>query len=125
MIRKEIGLEQRLRRGYQTHRTHTNNKLDRSGTLVEFRLSFDEWCKVWLDSGKFDQRGCRKGQYVMSRYDDLGHYEAGNVFIQLHSDNISQGNSRPKLKHTCQWCGKTASAHLINRWHNDNCKEAQ
>lgn len=28
----------------------------------------------------------------MSRYEDLGHYEVGNVFIQLHSDNIAQGN---------------------------------
>ena len=56
---------------------------------ISFNLTFDEWYAIWQQSGKYDQRGKCKGQYVMSRYNDIGAYEVGNVFIQLHSDNIN------------------------------------
>lgn len=81
------------------YKAHIGNcvgkKKDALGNPVEMRLTFDEWCKVWQDSGHWDERGCRRGQYCMSRYNDLGHYEVGNVFIQLHV-----ANSRDAL------CGK-------------------
>jgi hypothetical protein len=64
---------------------------------ILFLLTFDDWWNMWQQSGKWHQRGCRKGQYVMSRYNDHGVYEIGNVFIQLNSENIKQaqlGNNR-------------------------------
>lgn len=74
---------------YQQHIGRINRGLiDAEGTKVEMKLTFDEWWKIWQDSGKWEQRGSRKGGYVMSRKNDLGHYEVGNVFIQLHADNI-------------------------------------
>ena len=78
---------------YNLHKKHCIEKqrLDRNGQLIEMRLSFEEWCKVWLDSGKWELRGNKKGQYCMSRVEDIGHYEVGNVFIQLASDNVRQG----------------------------------
>ena len=57
---------------------------------VEFTLTFEEWWDIWEQSGKWEQRGCRKGQYVMSRYNDTGPYAVGNVFIQSCEDNHKQ-----------------------------------
>jgi hypothetical protein len=65
---------------------------------IPFNLTFDEWYKIWLDSGHFSERGCKKGQYVMSRYNDLGAYEIGNVFIQTNTNNVSQAQSGIKRK---------------------------
>lgn len=70
-----------------------NNKyLEHKGSAkrrgIPFKLTFDEWWNIWEQSGKWEQRGKCKGQYVMSRYKDQGAYEVGNVFIQLHEDNV-------------------------------------
>ncbi len=54
---------------------------------IEFNLTYEEWYDIWYKSGKWEQRGARKGQYVMSRYNDTGAYEMGNVFIQPHEEN--------------------------------------
>ena len=54
---------------------------------VPFLLSFDEWRTLWLDSGKWSQRGARRGQYVMARYGDRGPYAVGNVRICLSGEN--------------------------------------
>lgn len=54
---------------------------------IEFNLTYDEWWDIWQKSGKWEERGARKGQYVMSRYNDMGAYRVGNVFIQPHEDN--------------------------------------
>ena len=58
---------------------------------IEWQLTFMEWCFIWQQSGKWDQRGCRKGQYVMSRIGDQGPYAVWNVFIQLHEENAKEG----------------------------------
>ncbi|MEZ0602940.1 hypothetical protein ACAX43_12415 [Paraburkholderia sp. IW21] len=69
--------------------TVSNGKrVDLNGNEIKFKLTFEEWFQVWIDSGKWEQRGTKRGQYCMSRYNDLGDYEIGNVFIQLHSENI-------------------------------------
>ena len=54
---------------------------------IEFNLTYEEWWDIWQKSGKWAQRGARKGCYVMSRYNDTGAYEVGNVFIQTHEEN--------------------------------------
>lgn len=55
---------------------------------IAFHLTFDEWLQIWLDSSHLEERGCRKGQYCMSRYGDTGPYAIGNVFIQTSSGNV-------------------------------------
>lgn len=67
-------------------------RLDRNGFLIEMRLTFDEWLGIWLASGQLLNRGLRKGQYVMSRVGDIGHYQPDNVFIQLASENSREGH---------------------------------
>ena len=116
-------------------------KKDKAGNRVEMSLKIGEWLWYWLESGHFDQRGTFAGGYVMSRRNDIGHYERGNVFIQSHSDNIRQGNlgvpktqtqknalsaamkgiKRPTI--ACRHCGLEAVVANINRWHNDNCRK--
>ena len=41
---------------------------------IEFTLTFEEWWDIWQQSGKWAERGIRKGQYVMSRNADIGGY---------------------------------------------------
>jgi len=81
-----------LRTAYTVHKNHTSNRLDRLGNVIEFLLTLEQWVDIWMQSGKLDERGCRTGQYVMSRYNDIGNYEMNNVFIQLHSKNAVEGN---------------------------------
>jgi hypothetical protein len=62
------------------------------GRNIEWKLTFEEWWAIWQQSGKWEYRGCKKGQYCMSRKGDIGPYATDNVFIQLHSNNISDAN---------------------------------
>lgn len=55
---------------------------------VEFKLSFEEWWKIWEDSGKYFFRGVGKGKYCMCRNKDTGAYEVGNVYIDSTTNNI-------------------------------------
>jgi len=64
---------------------------------IEFRLTFDQWLDIWEKSGHLEERGRRKGEFVMSRNGDDGAYEIGNVFIQPHSSNASDAKKgKPK-----------------------------
>jgi hypothetical protein len=54
---------------------------------VEWLMSFDEWWGLWLESGKWNQRGKGDGQYVMGRHGDVGPYAVGNVSIILCNEN--------------------------------------
>jgi len=60
---------------------------------LEWKLTFEEWWSIWEASGRWEQRGRTKDKYVMSRKNDCGAYEVGNVFIQLAGDNVSQARS--------------------------------
>jgi len=59
---------------------------------IPFTLTFNEWWDIWQQSGHWEERGHKSGQYCMSRYGDLGPYAVGNVFIQLTSENSSQAH---------------------------------
>lgn len=50
---------------------------------IPFRLTFDEWLEIWSESGHLKDRGL----YCMSRKNDEGAYEVGNVFIQTIANN--------------------------------------
>ena len=69
--------------------THKYSSLQRN---IPFELTFEQWWDIWQQSGKWEERGCRKGQYCMSRKGDVGPYSVDNVFIQLSSQNAIDGN---------------------------------
>jgi hypothetical protein len=91
-----LNTEMNAKKLYEAHKRSCNNRFDANGVLIEFRLSFDEWYSIWIESGHFNDRGCSSGKYVMGRINDLGHYEVGNVCIILHSENISFAASGSK-----------------------------
>lgn len=73
-----------LREKYHSH------KKDAARRGILFLLSFEEWLKIWIDSGRLSERGCRKGQYVMARYGDVGPYAVDNVRITTVEENSDE-----------------------------------
>src|SRR6516225_9333463 len=60
---------------------------------IEWELPYWEWLQIWQDSGHLDERGRRKGQWVMARNGDIGPYAAWNVKI-VYSDTNNEQNAR-------------------------------
>lgn len=79
---------------YLGHKKRTVGRKDRLGNPIQFLLTFEQWKLIWDESGHSHERGSRKGQYCMARFDDLGHYEVGNVKIQLASENLREAALR-------------------------------
>jgi hypothetical protein len=61
---------------------------------ISWEFTFPEWVKVWCDSGKWEQRGCARGKYCMSRHGDAGPYSAGNVSIKPFIENSAESGLR-------------------------------
>lgn len=59
----------------------TAHKSQAKSRGIGFDLTFDQWWKIWQDSGKWEQRGKAVGQFCMSRNHDTGAYTLGNVEI--------------------------------------------
>lgn len=66
---------------------------------IPFHLTFAQWLAIWQTSGKLRLCGRGKGRYCLSRLEDSGAYELGNVHVQLCTDN-----SRDAV---AKWIGKT------------------
>ena len=125
-----------------------DHKHNASKRNVDFLLTFDEWWKIWQDSGHWEDRGPHKGQYCMSRYGDIGPYSPTNVFIQLTSNNTSDAqNGIPDLIRqgiprttkekaaislatkgksksiiACPHCNLSGGSQNMKRYHFDKCK---
>jgi hypothetical protein len=99
---------------YDEQRKAARGRNDVFGNPIEFRLTFAEWIMIWIESGKYHLRGVRRGEYCMSRINDIGHYEVGNVRIILNSENISaaqKGRPSPKkgIPRSKEICAKIAA----------------
>ncbi|RVD76844.1 MULTISPECIES: hypothetical protein [Pseudomonas fluorescens group] len=59
---------------------------------VEWKLKFWEWWQVWVESGKWEERGRGAEAYCMCRVGDEGAYEVGNVYIStiLHNSTLGR-----------------------------------
>lgn len=65
---------------------------------IVWTLTLGEWWGVWQESGKWQQRGRTKSDYVMSRIDDKGGYVYGNVYITSASNNCREARRGPNAK---------------------------
>ncbi len=65
---------------------------------VPFELTFEEWYNWWLSTGHYHERGKKKGQYVMARFNDDGAYSLDNIKCILHSENVSEGYKHRECK---------------------------
>jgi len=93
-----------FRKKYLSKIASTRGRVDKNNELIEMRLTFDEWCNIWVESGHLPM-----SPYVLSRVRDCGHYEVGNVFVQHNLMNVSEANgSDTDLdKKINQYCIKT------------------
>lgn len=73
-----------------TQTRYSQHKANATRRGIEFNLTFEEWSKIWVDSGHQHQRGPKKDQYVMARYGDVGAYAVGNVKIITWEANRSE-----------------------------------
>jgi hypothetical protein len=84
-----------LRAGIPPKRTPLGafNQQRRNARLrgIPWRLKLAEWWGIWVASGKWESRGAKRGNFVMSRCGDKGAYEVSNVFIQRTELNIREG----------------------------------
>lgn len=74
----------KLKVAYNTHKGCAKRR------GIGFHFTYEEWLKVWTDSGKLAERGTGAGRYCMCRYGDQGDYEAGNVYIATTGDNLQE-----------------------------------
>jgi hypothetical protein len=73
------------------HKYHSHRRgAEKRG--IDFLFSFDEWWDMWQNSGHWEERGTKNGQYVMARKGDVGPYSVSNVDIILASQNISDAH---------------------------------
>lgn len=70
---------------YKDYRNHIGRAKRRG---LEMRMTFPEWVQTW--GSDIANKGTRKGQMVMCRHRDKGHYEVGNVRIGTCSSNIHE-----------------------------------
>jgi hypothetical protein len=81
--------EQILRGKYKQKISSTRGRIDKNGDSIEMLLTYEEWKQLWTDFGRLPGY-----PYVVSRKDDIGHYEINNVFIQHCMENSTQAAGR-------------------------------
>lgn len=54
---------------------------------ITWEFDLQQWWDVWESSGKWDLRGRKVGNYVMSRNGDVGPYSSNNVRIATCTEN--------------------------------------
>ena len=73
-------------------KAYTQQKSNAKQRGIEFAITFDKWKQIWIDSGKWEQRGRGAEKYCMCRIGDIGCYSIANVFIGLGKHNVRDGN---------------------------------
>jgi hypothetical protein len=105
---------------------------------IEWNFTFESWWAIWEQSGKWEKRGRKKGQYCMTRFNDIGSYSPNNVVIKLHSENLTEAHEgksidtthrhklhqkiKNNISYTCPHCDKIGVGPSMKRWHFDKCK---
>ena len=80
--------EKYLKEKYRMKIASTRKRVDKLGNPIEFRLSFDEWSKLWNDAGLLPNR-----DNILSRINDIGHYEIGNVYVNHTLLNVTESST--------------------------------
>ena len=98
-----------MKEKYCAQKATTKNRVDAAGNQILFKLTFLEWSTWWDATGQIGNRGRKKGQFVMARFDDLGHYEIGNIFCSTQRANVQFASTRPMSEETKQKLRKPKS----------------
>ena len=73
-----------FRKGYWDHKSRARMR------GIPFLMTFEEWRNIWIESGKFNQRGHYPDNYCMARNGDVGPYAMGNVRICTRRENNAE-----------------------------------
>jgi hypothetical protein len=92
MAEKPYALTPRGRYNQTPRGRYSSHKCGAKQRGIGFEMTFDEWFGIWTDSGRWAERGPRRGQYVMARFGDVGPYAVGNVKIILHEANSADAH---------------------------------
>lgn len=87
MQRKHPWTGQPFSAQYQNHRLGVRKRRDVDGKPIEFLLTYEDWIAIWSVNSAILNRGKLRGQFVMARFNDRGHYEVGNVEIITTDEN--------------------------------------
>ena len=90
---KNLSREEKERLKNESRRRYNENPYykfysHRQGSIrrgIRFDLTFEEWWKIWQDSGHWEERGTQG--FHMCRKGDIGPYSIDNVVIEHHSKN--------------------------------------
>jgi hypothetical protein len=69
---------------------------------IAFLFTFEEWMTIWVDSGKWEERGGGLEQFCMARHNDVGAYAVGNVKICTNRENFAENHENRKGKKLSQ-----------------------
>lgn len=109
---------------WNTKRKNTK-VVDRTGHPVRMLMTLEECSQKWIDSGQLHNRGLRKGQYCLSRHDDLGDYTVDNCVVELTSVNAARAKlNRPVSQATKDKMSKTRKGVTFTQEHKDAISEA-
>jgi hypothetical protein len=75
---------------FNAQRASAKRRKNPDGSIgIPWELTFEEWWAIWEASGKWEQRGRKRGKYCMCRHNDCGPYAVGNVYIGEYGANSS------------------------------------
>ena len=60
---------------------------------IAWELNLWQWWSIWQQSGKWSERGRGSG-YMMCRFNDVGPYAVGNVYIATGCENSSREHAK-------------------------------
>jgi len=78
-----------------TRRLYADQKHHAKERGIDWLLNYELWLEMWLESGKWEQRGKRKGEYQMCRYYDTGPYSVVNCYIGTVEENQKDRHKIP------------------------------
>lgn len=67
---------------YKSKISSTRGRKDKLGNDILMKLTLEDFIKLYEDAGVLPM-----SPYVLSRVNDIGHYEVGNVFVSTQSRN--------------------------------------
>lgn len=76
---------------------HKNNAKRRN---ISFEFTLEQWVKWWETDNKWENRGRRKKEFVMARYNDEGPYAPDNVYCATSEKNVADFNNNKVKKET-------------------------
>ena len=101
----ESDVEKILLKKYKAKCRNSLVRRDKLGNAIEMRLTFDEYKSLWLEAGVLPSR-----TYCLSRVNDIGHYEVGNVYVNhslKNSSEASVNNYSDYEQRITEYCIKT------------------